>query len=127
MKNFQIWYDQGMLHLWNLTDYGSCQYPRSRCIGERPEHGAQNLRFCQESPKKGDINYGMITHGRDIVINMDIHDAIARSCYCHHEVLSMHLAEGLDGRRLMEHLSAKDAVLTLTGVLPGSGVLHQGF
>ena len=33
--------------------------------------------------------------------------------------------EGLDGRRLMEHLSAKDAVLTLAGVSPGSGVLHQ--
>ena len=25
----------------------------------------------------------------------------------------------------MEHLSAKDAVLTLAGVSPGSGVLHQ--
>ena len=33
--------------------------------------------------------------------------------------------EGLDGRRLMEHLSAKDEVLTLAGVSPGSGVLHQ--
>ena len=28
-------------------------------------------------------------------------------------------------RRLMECLSAKDAVLTLAGVSPGSGVLHQ--
>ena len=33
--------------------------------------------------------------------------------------------EGLDGRRLMEHLSTKDAVLTLAGVSPGSRVLHQ--
>ena len=33
--------------------------------------------------------------------------------------------EGLDGRRLMEHLSANDEVLTLAGVSPGSGVLHQ--
>ena len=29
--------------------------------------------------------------------------------------------EGLDGRRLMEHLSAKDEVLTLASVSPGSG------
>ena len=35
--------------------------------------------------------------------------------------------EGLDGRRLMEHLSAKDEVLTLAGVSPGFGVLHQEF
>jgi hypothetical protein len=35
--------------------------------------------------------------------------------------------EGLDGRRLMEHLSAKDEVLTLAGVSPGSGALHQEF
>ena len=33
--------------------------------------------------------------------------------------------EGLDGRRLMEHLAVKDEVLTLAGVSPGSGVLHQ--
>src|SRR3954465_4069089 len=33
--------------------------------------------------------------------------------------------EGLDGRRLMENLSARDEVLTLAGVSPGSGVLHQ--
>ena len=43
-------YDLGMLPLWNLADYGSCQYPRSRCIGERPEHGALELKvFCQET------------------------------------------------------------------------------
>ena len=28
---------------------------------------------------------------------------------------------------LMEHLSAKDEVLTLAGVSPGFGVLHQEF
>ena len=33
--------------------------------------------------------------------------------------------EGLDGRRLMEHLPARGEVLTLAGVSPGSGVLHQ--
>ena len=33
--------------------------------------------------------------------------------------------ERLDGRRLMEYLSAKDAALTFAGVSPGSGVLHQ--
>ena len=31
----------------------------------------------------------------------------------------------MDGRRLMEHLSAKDAVLTLAGASLGSGVLHE--
>ena len=33
--------------------------------------------------------------------------------------------EGLDARRLMEHLSARGEVLTLASVSPGSGVLHQ--
>ena len=33
--------------------------------------------------------------------------------------------EGLDGRRLMEHLSTRGEVLTLASVSPGSGVLHQ--
>ena len=79
----------------------------------------------EDNPKTGDINYGMIAHGRDIVINRDTHDAITRSCYCHHEVLSMHLSEVLDGRRLMEHLSANIGILTLAGVSLGSGVLHQ--
>ena len=54
----------------------------------------------QENPKAGDINYGMIAHGRDMGINMAIHDAIIT-------VLSLACIslEGLDGRRLMEHLS----------------------
>ena len=34
---------------------------------------------------------------------------------------------GFDGRRLMEHLSARGEVLTLAGVSPGSGELHQEF
>ena len=38
-EEFPDLYDLGRLPLWNLADYGSCQYPRSRCIGERPEHG----------------------------------------------------------------------------------------
>ena len=46
--------------------------------------------FCQENPKTGDINYGMIAHGNDKGKNMDIHDVIARLCYCHHVELSMH-------------------------------------
>ena len=33
--------------------------------------------------------------------------------------------EGLDGIRVMEHLSARDEVLTLDGVSLESGVLHQ--
>ena len=51
----------------------------------------KDLRFCQESPKTGNINYGMIAHGRDIVINMDIPDVIARLCYCYRAELSMHM------------------------------------
>ena len=57
---------------------------------ERPEHGASKTQIFsrRENPKIGDINYGMITHGRDIVINMDIHDAIARLCCCHRAELN---------------------------------------
>ena len=38
-EEFPDLYELGRHPLWNLADYGSCQYPRSRCIGERPEHG----------------------------------------------------------------------------------------
>ena len=38
-EEFPDFYDLGRLPLWNLTDYGSCQCPRSGCIRERPEHG----------------------------------------------------------------------------------------
>ena len=85
----------------------------------------KNSKFCQENPKAGDSNYGMITHGNDMGMNTANHDVIARVCYCHCVELSMHSLEGLDGRRLMEHLSAKDEVLALAGVSPGSGVVHQ--
>ena len=72
-------YDLGMLPLWNLADYGSCQYPRSRCIGERPEHGELKTQSSvKENPKAGDINYGMIAHGNDKSRNMVIRDVIAR-------------------------------------------------
>ena len=46
--------------------------------------------FSQESPKTGDITYGMIAHGRDMGITTAIHDAIARLCYRHRAELSMH-------------------------------------
>ena len=90
MKTFQIWYDQGKLHLWNLTVYGSCQHPRSRCIGERPEHGSLELKVLSRKPKAGDINYGMIAHGNDKSRNTAIHDVIALLCYYHRAELSMH-------------------------------------
>ena len=45
--------------------------------------------FCQENPKAGDINYGMIAHGNDMGINTAIRDVIARLCYCHHAKLSI--------------------------------------
>ena len=34
--------------------------------------------FCQENPKAGDINYGMIAHGNDKSRNTDTHEVIAR-------------------------------------------------
>ena len=51
----------------------------------------KNSRICQENPKAGDINYGMIAHGNDKSRNMDIHDVIIRLCYCHHAELSMQM------------------------------------
>ena len=38
----------------------------------------QNSKFCQENPKAGDINYGMIAHGNYKSRNMVIRDLIAR-------------------------------------------------
>ena len=56
-EEFPVWYDLGRLPLWNLSNYWSCQYPRSRCVGERPEHGELKTQgFCQENPKARDIN-----------------------------------------------------------------------
>ena len=78
-EEFPDLYDLGRLPLWNLADYGSCQYPRSRCIRERPEHVELRTRsFVKENPKVGDINYGMIAHGNDKSRNMVIRDVIAR-------------------------------------------------
>ena len=42
--------DLGRQSLWNLADYGSCQYPRSRCVEERPEHGALELKVLSKQP-----------------------------------------------------------------------------
>ena len=55
--------------------------------------GTWNIKtqsFCQENPKAGDINYGMIAHGIDKSRNVAIHDVIALLCYCHRAELSMH-------------------------------------
>ena len=90
-KEFPDLYDLGRLPFWNLADYESCQYPRSRCIGERPEHGELKTQSsAKENPEAGDINYGMIARGNDKGRNMAIHDVIARLCYCHRAELSMH-------------------------------------
>ena len=54
--------------------------------------GTQSIRtqrFCQENPKAGDINYGMIAHGNDKSRNTAIHDVITRLNYCHRAELSM--------------------------------------
>ena len=47
--------------------------------------------FCQENPKTGDINYGMIAHGNDKSKNTANHGVIARLCYCHRAGLSMQM------------------------------------
>ena len=76
-EEFPDLYDLGRLPLWNLADYGSCQYPRSRCIGERPEHGELKTQSSvKENPKAGDIKYGMIAHGNEKSRNMVIRDVI---------------------------------------------------
>ena len=63
-KEFPDLCDLGRQPLWNLADYGSCQCPRSRCVGERPEHVELRTQgFVKENPKAGDINYGMIARG----------------------------------------------------------------
>ena len=62
MKNFQIWYDQGRLHLWNLKAVNT----RDQGVLEKDlnmEH--YNSKFCQENPKAGDINYGIKVHVND--------------------------------------------------------------
>ena len=85
-------YDLGRLPLWNLADYGSRQCPRSRCIGERPEHGALELKvFVKKNPKTGDINYGMKAHGSNMGIDTADHGVITRLCYCHRAELSMQM------------------------------------
>ena len=83
-EEFPDFYDLGRLPLWNLADHGNCQYLRSRCIGERPEHGElKSQSSIKEHPKVGDINYGEIDHGNDKSRNTAIHEVIARLCYCH--------------------------------------------
>ena len=47
--------------------------------------------LCQEDPKTGDINYGMIAHGSDKGRSMAVHDVIARLSYCHRVELSKHM------------------------------------
>ena len=52
----------------------------------RRKTGTWSIRtqsFCQENPKAGDINYGMIAHGNGKSRNTAIHEVIARLCYCH--------------------------------------------
>ena len=87
LKNFQI--GIGRLPLWNLTDYGSCQCPRSGCIGERPEHG----ELVTQSFVKRTLRQELLTHGNDKSKkkNTAIHDVIARLCYCHRAELSMQM------------------------------------
>ena len=55
-EEFPDLYDLGRLPLWNLADYGSCQYTRSRCIGETPEHGALELKVLVKKTLRQEIS-----------------------------------------------------------------------
>ena len=82
--------------------------PEIKVYRRKTKHGElKTSKCCQENPKAGDINYGEIAHGNDKSRNTVIRDVIAidtmvtvlsQACLC---------MEGLDGRRLMEHLSAR--------------------
>ena len=86
----------------------------------------QNTKFCQGNPNAGDINYGEIAHGNDKSRNMANDGVIARLCHRHHAELKHAYAwKDWMTKGLMEHLPARDKVLTLAGVSLGSGVLHQ--
>ena len=62
---------------------------RDQGVSEKDWNMEHQNSFCQENPKVGDINYGMIAHDKDMGINTAIHDVIARLCYCHHAKLSI--------------------------------------
>ena len=68
--------DLGRLPLWNLADYGSCQYPRSRCIGERPKHGELRTQSFVKKTLRQEISTGKIAHGNDKGRNTVIRDVI---------------------------------------------------
>ena len=55
-EEFPDWYSLGKLPLRNLADYGSYQYPRSRCIGERPEYGALELKVLVKKTLRQEIS-----------------------------------------------------------------------
>ena len=72
--------------LWKLS------IPEIKVYRRKTETRSMRTRsFVKENPKAGDINYGMIAHGKDKSKNMDIHDVIVRLCYCHRAELSMHM------------------------------------
>ena len=49
-EEFPDLYDLGRHPLWNMADYGRCQYPISRCIKERPETWSiRTQSFCQKT------------------------------------------------------------------------------
>ena len=89
-EEFPELYDLGRLPLWNLADYGSCQYPRSRCIGERPKHGELRTQsFVKKTLRQG------ISIMEDSSWQWQGHKhgypwCHRRWCYCHRAELRMH-------------------------------------
>ena len=71
--------------LWKLS------IPEIKVYRRKTETRSMRTRsFVKKTLKAGDINYGMIAHGRDMGINTAIHDVIARLWYCYRVELSMH-------------------------------------
>ena len=88
LKNFYIGMKATLMELSRLR---KLSIPEIKVY--RRKTGTWSIRtqkFCQENPKAGDINYGMIAHGNDKRRNTAIHDAIDRLCYRHHTKLNMH-------------------------------------
>ena len=59
-----------------MVAYGSCQYLRSRCIGERLKHGELRTQSFVKKTLRHEISTGKIAHGNDKGRNTVIRDVI---------------------------------------------------
>ena len=89
-EEFLDLYDLGRLPLWNLADYWSCQYPRSRCVGERPEHGAWELKAFVKKTLRQQISIMEDSSWQWLGQKHGYPWCHRRWCYCHRAELRMH-------------------------------------